>query len=215
MFWKRQLPLFIILIGGITFIFQYYIPHQRSQDLYEWYLDWAMITGIFASIMGFYSIIRLHVVKVKRRVSGWYFSAITLCCMALMVVAALLTGKESGSLFMTLYTYVQVPIEATVFSLLAFYISSAAYRAFRAKSAQATALLIAAIIVMLGRVPIGEYLSFWKVWGLPSLTSISDWLLNVPNMAAKRAIGIGVALGMMVMSLKIILGIERTYLGGE
>ena len=174
-----------------------------------------MITGVFASIMGFYSIIRLHVTKVKRKAHGWYFSLVTLACMVLMVIAALLTGKDTGSLFMTLYTYVQVPIEATIFSLLAFYISSAAYRAFRAKSAEATALLIAAVIVMLGRVPIGEHISFWKAWGIPSLTQMSNWLLNVPNMAAKRAIGIGVALGMMVMSLKIILGIERTYLGGD
>ena len=215
MFWKRQLPLIIVLVGGITFIFQYYVPHQASQDLYQWYLDWAMVMGVFASIMGFFSIIKLHATKVSKKAPGWYFSVITLCCMLLMVLGAVFTGKEEDSLFMQLYKYVQVPIEATVFSLLAFYISSAAYRAFRAKSAQATALLIAAIIVMLGRVPIGEYISFWKPWGIPTLTDISDWLLNVPNMAAKRAITIGVALGMMVMSLKIILGIERSYLGGD
>ena len=215
MFWKRQFPLLITLIGGIIFIFQYYIPHQASQGLYDWYLDWAMVMGVFGSLMGFYSITRLHMIKVKRKVPGWYFSIVTLCCILLMIIAALFTGKDSGSLFMTLYTYVEMPIEATVFSLLAFYISSAAYRAFRAKSTQATALLIAAVIVMLGRVPIGEYISFWSAWGIPSLTEVSDWLLNVPNMAAKRAIGIGVALGSMVMSLKIILGIERTYMGGD
>lgn len=225
MFFKRQLPLLITLIAGFTFMAQYFIPLKVSQDLYAWYLDWALIIGIFSGIMGFYTIVHLHYMKVVKRAPNWYFSLITLLCMLLMVLAAIFTGMESESLFMKIYNYVQVPIEATMFSLLAFYIASAAYRAFRARTAQATALLIAAIIVMLGRVPIGEYISFWKsiaiplpgggVWHLPSLTAISDWILNVPNMAAKRAINIGVFLGSMVMSLKIILGIERSYLGGD
>jgi|YelNatPaOPRAMG01_1025707.scaffolds.fasta_scaffold37137_2 hypothetical protein len=215
MFYKRQLPLLITFIAGFVFTVQYFVPHQASQDLYAWYLDWALIIGIFSGIMGFYSIVRLHYVKATKKAQNWYFSVVTLACMLTMILAAILTGMESGSVFMKLYSYVQVPIEATMFSLLAFYIASAAYRAFRAKTAQATALLIAAIIVMLGRVPIGEQISFWRHWGIPSLTQISDWILNVPNMAAKRAINIGVFLGSMVMSLKIILGIERSYLGGD
>jgi hypothetical protein len=92
---------------------------------------------------------------------------------------------------------------------LAYFIASAAYRAFRARTAIATILLLAAVIVMLGRVPIGDTISF----GLSS--KISNWLLYVPNVAAKRAIVIGVGLGVAAMSLKVMLGIERSYMGGE
>jgi hypothetical protein len=95
---------------------------------------------------------------------------------------------------------------STMFSLLAFYIASAAYKAFRARSLEATVLLLAAIIVMLAQVPIGMAISRW-------IPQISDWILNVPNMAAKRGIALGVGLGMTATSLKIMLGIERTYLG--
>ena len=69
----------------------------------------------------------------------------------------------------------------------------------------AAVLLIAAAIVMLGRVPIGK-----MMWD--KIPELSDWLLNVPQLAAKRGIYIGAYLGGVVMSLRIILGIERTYL---
>ena len=100
----------------------------------------------------------------------------------------------------------QVPVQATMFSILAFYIASAAFRAFRARNLDACLLLGAAIIVMLGQVPLCAE-------NLPGMASLKDWILNVPNMASKRGILIGVGLGMISTALKIIVGIERTYLG--
>ena len=99
-------------------------------------------------------------------------------------------------------------LQGTMFSLLAFFVASAAYRAFRARSLEATILLGAAVIVMAGRVPLGEYL-------LPGIGQISDWIMNVPNTAAQRGILIGVSLGGIAISIKIIFGIERAYLGGS
>lgn len=109
-------------------------------------------------------------------------------------------------LFQWLFNYILVPMEATMFALLAFYIASAAFRAFRARSLEATLLLIAAILVMIGRVPLGD--AMWEPLG-----KIADWIMTYPNGAAKRAIMIGVGLGMAATSLKLMLGIERAYLG--
>ena len=83
----------------------------------------------------------------------------------------------------------------------------AAYRAFRARNPEATLLLAAAVIVMLGRVPLGELV-------LPALGPISEWILSVLNASARRAILIGISVGAIAMSVKIIFGIERGYLGG-
>ncbi|MEO0225780.1 MAG: hypothetical protein ABIL05_02385, partial [candidate division WOR-3 bacterium] len=115
------------------------------------------------------------------------------------------TPFELNSSFMYTYINIIVPLQATMFALLAFFIASAAYRAFRAKTLEATLLLIAAAIVMLGRIPIGKMI-------MKEIPVVSDWILNVPQLAAKRGIQIGVYLGGIAMSLRIILGIERTYL---
>ena len=101
-----------------------------------------------------------------------------------------------------------------MFSLLAFYIASAAFRAFRIRTFDATLLAIAALIVMVGRVPIGQVLTA----GLPTelqLPTWANWLLEWPQNAAKRGIAIGAGLGLMATGLRIILGIERAYMREE
>ncbi|MCD6594207.1 hypothetical protein J7L68_00830 [bacterium] len=215
MFWKKQLPIIIVFLSGVIMTVQYFVPLHASEFVFDNYIKWGISIGIFAAILGYFSFIRVHIMKITKKAPNWGYSIVALAGVVLMIVAALIDGTDTNGYYMKFYLYICASINATVFSLLAFYISSAAYRAFRARSSQAVALLLAATIVMLGRVPIGDYFSFWTHWGLPSFYDMAQWILNVPNMAAKRAIALGVGLGSLLMTLKLILGIERTYLGGE
>ncbi len=60
-------------------------------------------------------------------------------------------------------------------------------------------------VLMLGRVPLGA-----AIWG--KFPILAEWIMTAPNAAATRGILIGVSLGALAMSLRILLGIERTYL---
>jgi hypothetical protein len=117
-------------------------------------------------------------------------------------------SMDSGTLFMNLFQNALVPAQATLFSMLAFYIASAAYRAFRVRTVLAGILLVTAFVVMLRLIPLPEPLSSWN-------SALVRWILAVPNMAAKRAIIIGVAFGAISYSMKILLGIERSYMGRD
>ena len=46
-----------------------------------------------------------------------------------------------------------------------------------------------------------------------ALINLKDWLLAVPGQAASRAILIGGALGLVTQSLRVLFGIERSWLG--
>ena len=223
---RRQLPLIICFVAGTVMLLQNFIPPLTW--IYQQALAWARIISAIALFIGLISLVRVHTTKLRRKAPGSQYSYVTLFALSYMILAGFLsrynffvwlhdkwdssptgewivTALERALNFQEIFLNVQIPIQATMFSLLAFYIASAAFRAFKARTFEATLLLIAATVVMLGRVPLGQM--------IPGVSEITIWILDVPNTAAKRGIMIGVGLGMASTSLKIMLGIERTYLG--
>jgi len=79
--------------------------------------------------------------------------------------------QKSGSLFQWMFKYIFSPLSATMFALLAFFVASASFRAFRARNFEASLLLLAGIIIMIGRVPAGGLISSWMVMYLIVLVS--------------------------------------------
>ena len=207
---KKTIPTVIAFVVGIFMWMQYYIPHNTVQAIYKKVVTWDIVIAGFALIVGIYSLLNLHAQKMKRKEAGWGYSVVVYVAMVLMVIAGFAFKKhmEEGGPFSWLFNNMLVPMQSTMFSTLAFYIISAAYRAFRARTREATILLITAIIVMMGRVPIGE-----KMFGswLPTFT---EWILKTPSMGVQRGIMLGVGLASIATSLRIIFGVERTYMGG-
>ncbi|HEX2055202.1 MAG TPA: hypothetical protein VHF07_01835 [Nitrospiraceae bacterium] len=211
-FLRRQLPLLITMVTGLLFAGQYYVPHPVSEQLLTSVTKWLQIIGGFALVLGITSLFQLHAAKIRRQEPGWGYSLVLYAGIIVTVLIGLWNGgKETFDGAMTsfgwVYTYTLVPLQGTMFAILAFFIASAAYRSFRARSREAAVLLAAAMIVMMGRVPLGEYI-------LPISGDLSGWILNVLNAAVRRAILIGVSLGAVALSFKIIFGVERSYLGG-
>jgi len=211
-FLRRQLPLLITLVSGLLFAAQYYVPHPSSELMLTSVTKWLQIIGGFALILGVTSLFHIHAVKIRRKEPGWGYSFILYAGMVGTIVIGLRDGgKETidgaATAFGWIYTFMMVPLQGTMFAILAFFIASAAYRSFRARSREAAVLLIAAVIVMMGRVPLGEYL-------IPASGDVTQWILNVLNASVRRAILIGISLGAVALSLKIIFGVERAYLGG-
>lgn len=125
----------------------------------------------------------------------------------MMPVLALIWGIKADTPFTWVFENIQAPMQSTVFALLAFFVASASYRGFRARSVPAAILLLSALIILLSRSAVGNVIS-------SHLPEVADWIRNYPSMSARRAILIGIGLGSLTTSLRVILGIERTWLGG-
>jgi hypothetical protein len=230
---KRKLPLFITFIIGSIVIVSEFIPHRPfgtiSGNLEEWFL---IISG-FAIILGQLSLFKVNFLKIKFKQTNWPYYVVTLASFVVMVSFGIFWRTESSAgifghgssiiatigekpfdyLFYNVYQH----LSATMFSLLAFFIASAAYRSFIARTVESNLLLIAAVLVMLGNTSLGSALTGWLPPSLDflHLPRVSEFIMKYPNTAGQRAIMIGAGLGLIGSSLRIILGIERSYLGGK
>jgi hypothetical protein len=189
-------------------ILGYFIPHEPFGSLQQILNTWYMVVAAFAMILGVGNLVKIHTAKIRKRSSGFGYSFVLLAGLGAMAAFGITRGIEPGTVFYWMWWNMHVPMSSTMFSLLAFFVASASYRAFRARNIEAALLLIAGILVMIGRVPIGD-----MIWS--RFPDIADWIMNIPNAAGQRAILIGIALGVVSTSLRLLLGIERTYLTGD
>ncbi len=182
----------------------------------DWFSDWFSIVQACAIVLGGLNLMKVSFKKVMDKKQDWGYAVVVVLSF-LVVLGIGLTGgegfRDTGTPFDWLYKFIYIPLSATMFSILAFYVASASYRAFRARNFEATLLLIAAFFVMLGRVPVGELISKFMPVGY-RLGDLASWTMNVPQTAGQRAIMIGIGLGIVSTSLRIILGIERSHIGG-
>ena len=290
---KRTIPLFIAALIGVLMIATYFVPYTEQWGAEA--MEMFIILAAAAMVLGAGNLLLLNLSKISNRQPGWGYAGITLLAffvtliIGLFKIGAMPTASapdnawtapvvQEGSPFWWIYKYGLVPLTATMFAMLAFYIASAAFRAFRAKNVEATLLLGTAFVVLLGQVYAGVWLtdflptlesyvaSFPEASqefvlavgmqiktgvplsevvvagvGYPDMTGeahtlaietsnyIGGWwyqllnglrlenltqvILDVPQKAGNRAIMIGIALGIVSTSLKVILGVDRSYLG--
>lgn len=223
---RREIPLAITFIVGLAYVISYFIPHWPFDRFEAWFTDWFAIIAAFAIWLGAMNLMKISFVNIARKKSEWFLSVLIILSFLTIVFFGFYEGyqgihsdppgsfRDAGTGFDWLYVYVYSALSSTMFALLAFFVASASYRAFRARNLEATILLLAAFFVMLGRVPVGDLMTGW----LPrdyQLSQWANWIMNVLNTAGQRAIMIGIALGLVSTSLRIILGLERSYLGGD
>jgi len=214
---RREIPILIAIVVGFVYVIAFFVPHPPLNKFQDWGNDWIQIIAGFAILLGVLNLLKTSLEKIYKKSKGWGYAVIIILGFLIMAIAGLYEGRDyqnPGTSFYYIYFNIFFPLNSTMFAILAFFVASASYRAFRARNKEATLLLLAAIFLMLGRTPLGDYLSSW----LPlewQLKNIADWIMDFPQTAGQRAIMIGIALGIISTSLRVITGLERTFVGGE
>ena len=211
--WEIVLQISIFSVGFI-FALSYYVTFPQPIDLQAAansllaYLT-AMLTVAFG--IGIINVTRIHLRNIKRKRTDWKFSLILLLSMYGMAVLSLVSSpfaidprgviipasviQALTPAWSFLYYNILVSINTSVFALLAFFIASAAYRAFKIRSLESTILLVIGLLVIIGQAPISN-----TIW--PGFSTILNWIMTVPNTAGQRGILIGAAVSILAFSVR-------------
>lgn len=234
---SKTVPVAIASLVGflmiVAFFSPFLLPWRQSAE------DWYSIIAAFAMVYGGVNLCIHHLKKISDREAGWGFSAVTVLAFMMTVIAGLLklgvvpesvanlnhawSGRfqQEGAVLWWTYQYLMSPIVSTMFAMLAFYVASAAFRAFRAKNVDAVLLLATALVVLIGQTKDREITSLF--FPLPTdgsppylpIADITEFIRKTFITSGQRAIIIGVSLGVVATSLRVLLGLDRTYLGGD
>lgn len=202
---KRVLPAAIAMAAGFLVLVDFFFDNFYLNALGVTLINWVVIMAAFALILGFLNVVSFHLRKIIQRQEGWLYS-IALLMVAGTVLFGGLTSVQGyrAPLVRTVFDYVQTPLQASIFSLLAFYIASAGYRALRVRNFESFLLVVACLVVLVGQAPLARY-----VW--EQLPALKDWVIGVPSTAGARGILIGVALGSLATGVRVLVGFDRPY----
>ena len=223
---RKPLIAFITFISGAYFALEFFIPVAAAgptagknfwTPFFKPLSDATTVLQAFALGLGVYALVSVHARGVVRRRSGWGYSVLLLGSILAMAIPSLLKSYHPNRynigvndlVFKGAYN----SLNSTMFSIVAFYIVSAAYRAFRIRSVESSILLVSAFIVMLGQVAVGQALTS----SLPNtgfianlrLENAANWILTRVNSPASLAVDFGLGIGGLATALRLWLSLER------
>ncbi|MBV9852183.1 MAG: hypothetical protein JO250_21160 [Armatimonadetes bacterium] len=246
--WRKSIIAVFTFLGGIYYAVEFFWPADKiGPNAGENWLtpyqpfvaNLSAVVGSFSVGIGMISLLQFHTRAIARQRAGWGNSVALILCFAAMLTFGLLNqyaphltiippllpfgpfaprAQNSHDVFNFLYLGGYANLDAATFSLIAFYIASASYRAFRVRSWESTLLMVSALIVMLGATfgaaitgGIHPYLSpgVENPWANLRIERLSEWLLTQINAPAQRGILFGIYVGGLAVSLRLWLSLER------
>lgn len=204
---RKDFPLVLTFLFGLVVMASKFLNLAlfKLPDLTKTLDKWSQLSFAFAVLVGVINLAALHINYIRKRRAGYWYSVAAMATLILYGILGFAQGPK-GKDVLFVYNYILSPISSAIYALLGFYIVSAAYRSFRLRSLEATILIASAVLLMLGQAPIGQVL--W--YDFPKL---SNWIMTVPNSAGIRGIQLGASIGAFAVSIRILLGLERSWFG--
>ncbi len=216
----------VTFLGGIYFFVVFLLPKRiligdtviEPGKYDSQMLNGVIVVGAMAIGLGVINLVRLHGYRVARLAKDWSYSLALLVAMFGTIVVGLLSwyfkerGDESALLKEMFWTFIYKGLynnlASAMFSLLAFYIAYAAYRSFRIQSLESALMMLAALLVMLGQIPLGVFISH----NVPLLNvlELRAWLMKKVNVPVFRGILFGSLIASLGMAARMWLSLERT-----
>jgi uncharacterized membrane protein YhaH (DUF805 family) len=196
---RQVLPVGIAMAVGLIVVAASLLNVPELSSIANVIINWAALLGSLALLLGLWNVLTVHVQRLAHPDRHSIFSAVILLSAIVTLIVSMPEGTE-GAGAQWIFNYVYRPLEASFLALIAFFIATAAFRSLRAHSIETTLMLITALIILIGQVPLGAFLA-----------PVKEWVMNVPVVAGQRGILIGVTLGAIATSLRLLVGADRPY----
>ncbi len=200
---QRILPPATAVSVGILVLAATIVENEYLSNLGTVLIHWAVIISASALLLGIINVVKTHGDKLRRRDDGWIYSGVLLSVFLVVLSFGIIRGAESP-LVRWIFRNVTVPIQATIFSLLAFYMFTAVCRVAKVYDLESAIFWGVGIIVLIGQVPLSS-----RLWH--QLPAMKEWVLAVPVTAGARGLMLGVVLGTVATGARLLLGIDRPY----
>ncbi|MBM3187626.1 MAG: hypothetical protein FJZ90_02770 [Chloroflexi bacterium] len=205
---RKRLPALVTVLCGLLMLGDFFIPDPQMDALGAALAEGVTVLAAFALVLGALNILATHM----RRVFGAPQAGTVrtsrglslVLVLALLITAAAGVSRPSSAAFAWIFEYIHVPLHSSMMALLSFFVVSAAYRSFRLRNLEAFVLAGTSLLVLLVQVPLGPALS-------AKLAILGDWIYSVPVAGGMRGILIGIALGTMATSLRVLFLVDRPY----
>ncbi|MCB8929263.1 MAG: hypothetical protein H6652_26970 [Ardenticatenaceae bacterium] len=202
---KQSISVFIaVFFGLVTLIALLFNVSGISTVI----LGWASFLAAIALILGVLNLLAVHLTRLFGE-RNLYSGVLVLGMLAVFAAAVLdgLTGTDNVGL---LFTWVQAPLEAALASMLAiFLLLSGVQLLKRQRTGWAFLFGLTATVVLLGQALLASRL-------LPAglrqpVNQVVEFIQTIVVTSGIRGLLIGVALGTLLLSLRLLVGVERPY----
>lgn len=204
---RKEISVAICAVLGFLMIAQYYVDIPAISSIANYCQIFATSIASFMMIFGTTSLILFNYGHVKKKTPGQWFMSAWAIFLIVSISAIGLTLGPNQLYFKWMFENVFINLDTAMYSVLGFYVLSAAWRAYRARNLDATFLLVSGILAALVNAPVGEF-----IFG-SGVISLGNWVVNVPTIAGLRTTYFGVALGSIYVALRTFIGKESGVLG--
>jgi hypothetical protein len=196
---RREVPMALCIFTTVFLLFSYYT--DIGLDLASNFRVWMTQISMFAMIVGVIMLIQRHTQIIMRRNPGWQYSIIVFFFLVMYLIVQYSSEEVYTYVLNNIYTPMMYAGTGAVVPIVIY------YRGARVKSLYSAILIVTLFISNFYNSVIGPVL-----FG-PGILPLGAWIKDVINTGSMRAITIGMGLGLLVVLIRVILGMEVSYLG--
>lgn len=209
---KRLIPIILGSVAGILVLASQLFPGYEalvtgSQEI----IHWAAVVATFAILAGITNVIIQHIARIRSGDKRTPYSLALLIGVLIppgvtlydyLTVPAGQTIKSPA--FQSVVSWVYTPLSVSLLALLTFFAVTASIRALGSGNREAIVVVIVGATLLVVQLPF--------MADVPLVGDIVAWTQRYVALAGLRGLAFGAAIGAVVASVRVLLGLDRPYL---